>query len=95
MSRKQPTPYFTTTLLLILLLPAGYMGAYYAMLDGIEVREPALDSRGLWKIAFVPMYRVDGQFVESFFSPAQCIDRHIRWERWNGFGDCHQQVGRP
>ena len=64
---------------LLLVLPASYMGAYYGLVQ-----------RGLpwsWRSpAYTAEYRIGGEAAETFFWPAHRIDRRIRPEYWGDYG---------
>ena len=64
----------------LLLLPAAYMGAYYGMLDDSTARfEGVLLELGGRRL---PEYHVKGEFVPNVFWPAHQIDRLIRPNYW-------------
>ena len=62
----------------IVLLPAAYMGAYYAVLNHELV---AMNDN--WG-AYQPVYRLDFPGVKTFFRPAHEVDRLIRPGEWEG-----------
>lgn len=65
--------------LLFVLLPASYMGAYYVMVD--KQVTVYFGSQVSFKV--FPDYRVSGPFTKAFFEPAHVIDRIIRSEYWS------------
>ena len=69
--RTSTTGVLAAVLLVIVLLPAGYLGAYYAMVDRVYLE---------WET--IPDYRVEGDAVNVFFEPAHWIDRSIRPGYW-------------
>ena len=74
-SRKHPTTAILAAILLaILLLLAGYMGAYYA---NVRPERMMLGNRVLYASVF---YRVGGLAAHKVFWPAHRIDRRIRPE---------------
>ena len=81
MSRPRPTTGLLAALLLVIvLLPAGYMGAYYAMLT-----EPPAPSSGYDCTVYadwLPYYRVQNATVYRFFKPAHKVDQRLRPHRW-------------
>ena len=77
MPRQRPstTAFFAVILVVFLLLPAAYMGAYFALV----IHTPTFV--GPWV-----SYRIDG--VEPFFRPPHWLDRQLRrdyWGRATGF----------
>ena len=70
-------------LLVIVLLLAGYMGAYYGMLEGQMgvVRHGDYRDFG-FDYPSVPFYRGHNEWLEMVFTPANTIDRWIRPEYW-------------
>jgi hypothetical protein len=61
----------------VLLLLAGYVGAYYAMVDGIEVAASGPPSA----VAIYP--QCSWLDLGSFFEPIHEIDRKLRPGFWN------------
>ena len=72
-SRKQLPALFAAILLVIVLLPAGYMGAYYVTV------QRNLEGASGFTVTPVPSYRYGG---ETFFWPAFAVDRRIRQDYW-------------
>ena len=78
--RSNATANIAAILLVIALLPAGYMGAYYLMLDNsADSFDSVLFALGGEKR---PVYRVRNEFVADIFWPAHQIDRSIRPAHW-------------
>ena len=81
MPRPRPNAgLFAAILLVIVLLPAGYMGAYYAAAERVEVvmeSEPGGSTRSV-----SCLYRFGGMPAYSFFLPAHEIDRKVRPAYW-------------
>ena len=63
-------------LLLAIVLPAAYMGAYY----GIVVRQRMM--MGNYMAGAFVSYRYGGSAAETFFWPAHKLDRKLRPEYW-------------
>jgi hypothetical protein len=76
MRRPNLAPVAAVVAVLVLLL-AGYMGAYYAMLEGrdykVVTRHYVADS--------IPLYRDNGAIVNGLFWPA----RRIRPNHWSSY----------
>ena len=72
------TGVIAAALLVIVLLPSGYMGAYYAMLDDTRAVQESADG---WAM-LVPSYRLQGEAVECFFRPAHEVDQWLRPGYW-------------
>ena len=66
----------TAILLVIVLLPAAYMGAYYALLKERFYTGP----RSPWSP--VPVYHIEASWLDSALGPAHDIDREIRPDYW-------------
>jgi len=78
MPRRPSLAPLVAVVLAAVLLPAAYMGIYYAMLKG-GVRSK--DSYGV--LIIVPDYRVGGKVVSRLLVPAHEIDRFFRPVYWN------------
>ena len=76
---------FAAIVLVIVLLPAGYMGVYYAMLESqTYVVDPALaDPQDFgYDDLIIPLYYGHNEWLEWIFTPANKLDRLIRPEYW-------------
>ena len=77
--RSNATANVAAILLVIAMLPVGYMGAYYAMLDGTYYVSRLRES-------VEPGYRFDActgaQLGRNLLEPAHQIDRWMRPQRW-------------
>ena len=84
MSNRRPnvTALLATILLLVVLLPAGYMGSYYAMLTP-KSQWFTFDGSSFPK--YEPDYRVHNDWVHLLYWPAHRLDRTIRPEYWGDF----------
>ena len=76
--RPNATASFAAILLVIAMLTVGYMGTYYAMLDGTYVSR--------LRESVEPPYRFDActgaQLGRNLLEPAHRVDRWIRPQRW-------------
>lgn len=69
-------------LLILLLLPALYMGAYYALLkDQISLASPPAPGVP-FDLMLEPVYRIDSPIVDTALEPAHRIDRALRPDYW-------------
>lgn len=74
---------------LLTVLPITYFGAYFALLDRVEIVSEAGggDRRfgerppEYWFVAH-DMYRIDSDLASSFFAPANFLDRKLMPHRW-------------
>jgi hypothetical protein len=68
-------------LLALLLIPAAYMGSYYALLKAGGNITTWNDVRVHGRRTH-PAYRMEGDFVRAVFRPAHEVDRRLRPKRW-------------
>lgn len=71
-NRRPTTAWLTLVLIAVVLLPAAYMGVYYAMVDRMFLE---------W--GTTPIYRVEGDAIGVLFEPAHWVDRHVRPGYWD------------
>jgi hypothetical protein len=69
----------------VVVLVGLYLGAYFAMVDSIDVAEMLSSVRPYRGPArpFV-FYRFGDDWSRSFFGPAHALDRRLRPELWDG-----------
>ena len=81
MTRPRPNAGIFATILLLVLLPAGYLGAYYAMVEPYPV--PAATLNEVTYVYVSHSYRFGGEFSRRFFAPAHYLDKHVfRRDKW-------------
>ncbi len=68
-------PLLVVAVVVIVLMPAAYMGAYYVLLEGVFADSVAQE--------FQPRYRWKNMTVFRLFVPANNLDRNIRPNYWN------------
>ena len=67
---------------LLLLLPAAYMGAYYALVEEPTIEVTIIDTTRLYRSG-PPHYHDGGEAAEAFFYPAYYFDsRVVRRNAW-------------
>jgi hypothetical protein len=67
--------YLTMALAVLVLLPAVYVGAYYALVEPMEL---------LWSRGCFAHYRFGGETAERIFAPMHRADRWLRPGVWEG-----------
>ena len=82
MSKPRPTTAFLAAILLVIvLLPAGYMGAYYWMVEPYAA--PAATLNEVTYVYVSVDYRFGGEFSRRLFAPAHYLDKHVfRRDKW-------------
>ncbi len=91
MTEQTKVGWAATAVILALILPALYMGAYYALLVGPVVGKtsrPTHTSSGTtisypdFEFVAIRLYRIDSPTLQRVLEPARRVDRWIRPDRW-------------
>ena len=81
-TRSHTAGLLAVLLLLIVVLPAAYMGTYYALLVGKRALTIEEWISGA-PVEPLPEYRFDDPVVNSGLAPAHQVDRFLRGEYWS------------